>query len=76
MARKKAGAKASGDEAIDRDTASSPTRLTLDTKRSVTPTFPTLEGRPLPTVHVNNANLTELKNACDDAVKKVGPRGG
>jgi len=25
----------------------------------------------LPTVHVNNANLSELKNACDDAVKKL-----
>lgn len=27
--------------------------------------------RPLPTVHINKANLVELKNACDDAVKSV-----
>jgi hypothetical protein len=33
--------------------------------------FPSLEGRPLPTVHVNNASLGEIKLALDEAVKKV-----
>jgi hypothetical protein len=29
--------------------------------------------RPLPSVHINKANLVELKHACDDAVKSVSP---
>jgi hypothetical protein len=33
--------------------------------------FPSLQGRPLPTVHVNNASLGEIKLALDEAVKKV-----
>lgn len=28
-------------------------------------------SRPLPSVHINKANLVELKHACDDAVKSV-----
>ncbi|GHJ86884.1 hypothetical protein NliqN6_3286 [Naganishia liquefaciens] len=29
------------------------------------------DSRPLPSVHINKANLVELKNACDDAVKSI-----
>lgn len=30
-----------------------------------------LSSAPLPSVHVSNANLTELKGALDEAVKRV-----
>jgi hypothetical protein len=33
--------------------------------------FSDLEGKPLPTVLVNNASQSEMKTALDDAVKKV-----
>jgi hypothetical protein len=34
--------------------------------------LPALDSsRPLPNIHINKANLVELKNACDDAVKTV-----
>ncbi|KAJ9096399.1 hypothetical protein QFC21_005221 [Naganishia friedmannii] len=34
--------------------------------------LPSLDSsRPLPSQHINKANLVELKNACDDAVKKL-----
>lgn len=36
--------------------------------------FPSLEGRALPSVHVNNASLGEVKLALDEAVKKVRSR--
>ncbi len=72
MAKKKAAAISPAvNHFVDRANAASPTRLTVETKDTAPTTFRSLQGRPLPTVHVNNANLTELKNACDDAVKKV-----
>jgi hypothetical protein len=72
MAKKKAAVSPGrNDIIVDRAHAASPTRLTVDTKGTEPTSFPPLEGRTLPTVHVNNANLSELKNACDDVVKKV-----